>query len=62
MSYYRHPKTRNEKIQNFYFESLKKEYKIKGKKRKLPSSWDDIRKSNSYDRSWKTYRKTQYKC
>lgn len=50
---------------NDNFKNLKKDIQqeyginIKGRKRKLPSTWDDIAITNN--RSWKKYRKTQYK-
>lgn len=43
--WYRKPKTMNSKRQGI---------------KHLPSSWDDLRRACNYDRSWKSYRKTQY--
>lgn len=62
-NYYRNPKTLNEikgNAENIAYE-VKKEYGIslKGRKRNLPSSWDDIYRNDL--RSWKKTRKTQYK-
>ena len=64
-SYYRYPKTKQENVENHYFDidSERKEYKIKIRKRrvKLPTSWDDKARSDWRDRSWKRYRKHQWK-
>lgn len=53
-----------EKINNCFLED-KEDYRseygtiVKGRIRKLPDSWDDTKQHTS--RSWKKYRKTQYK-
>lgn len=60
---YRHPKTTNEMKQ--YFASIENELnisvKVRGRRRPkhLPHSWDDI--NRAYHRSWKHYRKKQWR-
>lgn len=65
MCFYRDPKTKQEIAQNNsdIFKEVINDYgvKIKIRKRILPTSWDDILKSNYRDNSWKRYRNTQYK-
>ncbi len=61
--YYRHPRTLNEMWQ--YESTLINELDINVKIRcrrkpnRLPNSWDDIYKERK--RSWKNYRKTQWR-
>lgn len=56
--YYRHPKTRQERIANLYDDKF-----VRGKRKDkhLPTSWWDISRKDTYDRNWKRFRKTQYK-
>lgn len=62
---YRHPSTCsvNRDMCFFKYENIRvaDEFgvRIKGRVRKGPSAWDDIQRSHS--RSWKKYRKTQYR-
>lgn len=66
-STYRYPKTLNETKQNCGFvneyKELVNELKIKIRKRctKLPTSWDDDMRSDWRDKSWKRFRKHQWK-
>ena len=61
--YSRHPKTANEMKQ--YFASIENEpsipLKIRGRRKPkhLPNSWDDI--DRHFIRSWKYYRKNQWR-
>ncbi len=63
MSFFRHPKTKNEMTQ--YYATVENglgiRIKVRGKRRPryLPNAWDDVQ-SHLY-RSWKKHRKTQYK-
>lgn len=34
---------------------------VRAKVRHAPTAWDDVRRSDRYNNSWKRYRKTQYK-
>jgi len=42
-------------------ENLCCEIEVRGKRRRVPDSWDDISQSHWRDRSWKRLRKTKYK-
>lgn len=58
--YYRRPKTHNERKQNYA--ALQDGIKVRGCRRRLPHSWDDLGYSQIYGRDWKrfTRRKHQY--
>ena len=58
MSYMRRPKTTQERR---WSEAYRKYTRPKRNRRNLVSAWDDIIRSDIYDRNWKRYRKTQYK-
>lgn len=55
-SYYRHPKTLQEMKAN-------QDWHVRWRRRShmLPTAWDDVPR-NRDDRSWKRYRKTQYRA
>lgn len=63
--YFRYPHTKNEMEQ--YFASSANELgiavRVRGRRcpKSLPSSWDDLYRSNITLRNWKAYRKTQWK-
>lgn len=61
--YYRYPKTKQEltEISAFYHDDDMKLYKVKNRKRrnKIPTCWDDYWIYRQ--RSWKKYRKHQWK-
>lgn len=62
----KHPKTQNERKQNineFYENHLGEIIRIPVRKCRLdlPTLWDEFLKSNYKDRSWKNFRKKQYK-
>ncbi len=63
MSFFRKPKTKNEMWQYYATTENDMGIKIKVRGRRspkpLPNAWDDFEKHSS--RSWKKYRKTQYK-
>ena len=65
MSYFRHPRTKNEKTQYFAAQSDEVEVPVKIRKRRSPfklASVYDERVSSLYgSRSWKAYRKNQWK-
>lgn len=54
--------TREIRLNQIFEDEDIKEYKIKGRKRYLPCLWDDLMDSSYGNRSWKEFRKTQYKC
>lgn len=56
--YYRHPKTKQAIVESVYD---KKYIRKKRGRRQLPTSWDDVCRSDYNNRSWKKFRKTQYK-
>lgn len=35
--------------------------RVRGRRRQLPSAWDDIHRNDYDDRNWKRHRRTQYK-
>jgi len=63
--YYRHPKTLNElkALSGVKADEELREYKIKHGRCKadIPTSWDDLGRRNINDRSWKNFRKHQWK-
>ncbi len=61
MSYFRHPQTKNEMWQYYASMVYKLDIPIRHKRAPhyLPSAWSDI--SRPRYRSWKFYRKTQWK-
>ena len=66
MSYFRHPKTTNERKQWAKVEHDRKEYgfKIRARaarnERNLPDTWDDLHKSFGWEvKSWKHYRRSK---
>lgn len=60
--YLRNPRTFNEIKQNAY--AIDDGFHVRGRRRKLPTSYDDIWPSQNYGRDWKrfTKRKHQWKC
>lgn len=55
-SLHRRPRTAQELREN-----LDCEVPVRGKRRKLPTAWDDLSFSKAGDRSWKRHRTTQHK-
>lgn len=58
-TYFRHPRTTQEQRMNeAHFEY------VRGRRRKLPTAWDDLNYSRRGGKSWKDYtrRKKQYKA
>lgn len=53
--YFRTPRTFNEIKQNHH--ALDDGYKVRGKRRKIPTSWDDIWPSQLFGRDWKRFTK-----
>lgn len=64
---YRHIQTHQEIRENDYLnydeDALEYDIKARGRRRRhnLPTPWDDIRVSDYYAKSWKNYRKHQWK-
>lgn len=58
--YFRHPHTMRSRRQLRGLDILDGIY-VRGKQCHLPSSWDDIGRSDASIRTWKSHRKTQYK-
>lgn len=60
-TYWRAPRTQNEYRQNRC--ALADGHKVRGRRRILPTTWDDLTPSFNYGRCWKrfTKRKYQYK-
>jgi hypothetical protein len=56
--YYRHPKTRQAIIESVYDKKYIRKKRGRGR---LPTSWDDVCRSDYNNRCWKKFRKTQYK-
>lgn len=63
--FFRYPKTRQEIKANVYFvnDDDTKRYKIKVRRRRLkvPTAWDDFYRGDYGHNSWKRYRKHQWK-
>lgn len=53
----RRPKTRQENREN----CLEYDYDVKYKKRKMPTAWDDVPRSDWADKSWEKHHKTHWK-
>lgn len=53
--YYRNPKTFNEIRQNYHAEM--DGIKVRGSRKNIPTSWDDIWPSQVYGRDWKRFTK-----
>jgi hypothetical protein len=64
-SYMRTPKTKQERSEVSLFESYEElkdlNIRIRGRRKHLPTNWDDMIRADYYDRNWKRHRKTQYK-
>lgn len=60
---WRRPGTLNELRAEAGFEQDEdiREFKVKYRRRDLPTTWDDMYRSDHRDRSWKRNRRTQYK-
>lgn len=63
--FFRYPHTKNE-MKQFYASTTSEldiNIKVRGRRRPkcLPNSWDDYYRSNMYLRSWKVYRRKQWK-
>jgi len=59
---WRHPKTLAALRASYVCkEDMEPEMRGSRKRGILPTAWDDYRRSSLYDRSWKRFRKTQYK-
>lgn len=66
MGWYRAIRTTNERrhVDGYEVDRLEEEYDVpttRGRRKHLPSSWDDISRSDYGIRSWKKHRKTQWK-
>lgn len=58
--YFRHPRTMRSRRLMRGLHKIDR-YPVRGKQSHLPSAWDDIGRSDAGIRSWKVYRRTQYK-
>ena len=66
MGWLRHPRTQQERRvngkRNFIdYDEYKVRTRPKRNKANLPCHWDDLLNHSWYDRSWKRYRRKQYK-
>lgn len=63
--YMRHPRTQQELREIALFESYEElkdlNIRIRGRRKDLPTHWDDFARRDRQDRSWKRHRKNQYK-
>lgn len=66
MAYHRRPRTTQERRENgkrnvLYFDDYEVKIRASRNMSNLVEAWDDIGRSDMSHRTWKRYRKTQYK-